>query len=106
MALPGSLAPHARFRAEAYVLTPEEGGRHKPFFTNYRPQFYFQTSDIAGMITLPAEIDMVMPGDSTASWPRSWGKAPSPSPAPREREGRAACKVARALTRLILIRLA
>ena len=66
MALPGSLAPHARFRAEAYVLTPEEGGRHKPFFTNYRPQFYFQTSDIAGMITLPTEIDMVMPGDSTA----------------------------------------
>ncbi len=65
VARPGSLAPYVRFRAEAYVLTPEEGGRHKPFFTNYRPQFYFQTNDVAGMITLPVEIDMVMPGDST-----------------------------------------
>jgi len=64
LAAAGSVLPHTRFLAEAYVLTKAEGGRHKPFFTNYRPQFYFRTSDVAGMIILPDDIDRVKPGDS------------------------------------------
>jgi elongation factor Tu len=64
LAAPGSVTPHARFLAEAYVLTGAEGGRHKPFFTNYRPQFFFQTTDVTGAITLPESIEMVMPGDN------------------------------------------
>ena len=62
---PGSITPHADFHAAIYVLTKEEGGRHKPFFTNYRPQFYFRTTDVTGSITLPEGTEMVMPGDNT-----------------------------------------
>ncbi len=62
---PGSITPHAEFEATIYVLTKEEGGRHKPFFTNYRPQFYFRTTDVTGSITLPEGTEMVMPGDNT-----------------------------------------
>src|SRR5271154_2664305 len=65
LAKPGSITPHTKFKAEAYVLTKEEGGRHTPFFTNYRPQFYFRTTDITGMIQLPEGTEMVMPGDNT-----------------------------------------
>ena len=61
---PGSVKPHTRFKAEAYILTKEEGGRHTPFFTNYRPQFYFRTTDVTGIVTLPAGTEMVMPGDN------------------------------------------
>ena len=61
---PGSITPHTRFRAETYVLTKEEGGRHTPFFSNYRPQFYFRTTDVTGSIKLPEGTEMVMPGDS------------------------------------------
>ncbi|MDB5590295.1 elongation factor Tu [Enterovirga sp.] len=61
---PGSVKPHTRFMAEAYILTKEEGGRHTPFFTNYRPQFYFRTTDVTGVCTLPEGTEMVMPGDS------------------------------------------
>jgi len=61
---PGSITPHTRFRAETYVLTKEEGGRHTPFFSNYRPQFYFRTTDVTGSIRLPEGTEMVMPGDS------------------------------------------
>jgi elongation factor Tu len=61
---PGSVKPHKRFKAEAYILTKEEGGRHTPFFTNYRPQFYFRTTDVTGIVTLPEGTEMVMPGDN------------------------------------------
>ena len=61
---PGSVTPHTVFKAEAYILTKEEGGRHTPFFTNYRPQFYFRTTDVTGVVTLPEGTEMVMPGDS------------------------------------------
>ena len=61
---PGSIKPHRKFEAEAYILTKEEGGRHTPFFTNYRPQFYFRTTDVTGVVTLPGGTEMVMPGDN------------------------------------------
>jgi elongation factor Tu len=61
---PGTIKPHTKFKAEAYILTKEEGGRHTPFFTNYRPQFYFRTTDVTGMVKLPAGTEMVMPGDN------------------------------------------
>jgi elongation factor Tu len=61
---PGSVNPHTKFKAEAYILTKEEGGRHTPFFTNYRPQFYFRTTDVTGVCTLPEGTEMVMPGDN------------------------------------------
>ena len=64
LAAPGSITPHTRFKAEAYVLTKEEGGRHTPFFTNYRPQFYFRTTDVTGVVKLPEGTEMVMPGDN------------------------------------------
>ena len=64
LAKPGSITPHTRFKAEAYILTKEEGGRHTPFFTNYRPQFYFRTTDVTGVVTLPEGTEMVMPGDN------------------------------------------
>ncbi len=63
---PGSVKPHKKFKAEIYVLTKEEGGRHTPFFTNYRPQFYFRTTDVTGIVTLPSGTEMVMPGDNVA----------------------------------------
>jgi elongation factor Tu len=61
---PGSVKPHTKFKAEAYILTKDEGGRHTPFFTNYRPQFYFRTTDVTGIVTLPEGTEMVMPGDN------------------------------------------
>ncbi|CDZ60751.1 Translation elongation factor Tu, partial CDS, partial [Neorhizobium galegae bv. orientalis] len=61
---PGSVKPHTVFMAEAYILTKEEGGRHTPFFTNYRPQFYFRTTDVTGIVELPEGTEMVMPGDN------------------------------------------
>jgi len=64
LAAPGSITPHTKFKAEAYVLTKEEGGRHTPFFTNYRPQFYFRTTDVTGVVKLPEGTEMVMPGDN------------------------------------------
>jgi elongation factor Tu len=64
LAKPGSITPHTKFKAEAYILTKEEGGRHTPFFTNYRPQFYFRTTDVTGTVQLPAGTEMVMPGDN------------------------------------------
>jgi elongation factor Tu len=64
LAKPGTVKPHKKFKAEAYILTKEEGGRHTPFFTNYRPQFYFRTTDVTGIVTLPAGTEMVMPGDN------------------------------------------
>jgi elongation factor Tu len=63
---PGSVKPHTKFKAEAYILTKEEGGRHTPFFGNYRPQFYFRTTDVTGVVELPAGTEMVMPGDNIA----------------------------------------
>jgi elongation factor Tu len=63
---PGSVTPHTKFKAEAYILTKEEGGRHTPFFTNYRPQFYFRTTDVTGVVSLPEGTEMVMPGDNIA----------------------------------------
>ena len=66
LAKPGTITPHTKFKAEAYVLTKEEGGRHTPFFTNYRPQFYFRTTDVTGVVHLPAGVEMVMPGDNIA----------------------------------------
>src|SRR6184192_3399892 len=63
---PGSVKPHKKFKAEAYILTKEEGGRHTPFFNNYRPQFYFRTTDVTGHVTLPAGTEMIMPGDNAA----------------------------------------
>jgi elongation factor Tu len=64
IAKPGSITPHTKFKAEVYVLTKEEGGRHTPFFNNYRPQFYFRTTDVTGTIVLPEGTEMVMPGDN------------------------------------------
>lgn len=61
---PGSITPHTKFNAEVYVLTSKEGGREKPFFTGYRPQFYFRTTDVTGSIELPEGVEMVMPGDN------------------------------------------
>ena len=66
IAKPGSIKPHTKFKAEAYVLTKEEGGRHTPFFTGYRPQFYFRTTDVTGVANLPEGVEMVMPGDNIA----------------------------------------
>tara|TARA_B100001093_G_scaffold414892_1_gene405132 strand:- start:1230 stop:2429 length:1200 start_codon:yes stop_codon:yes gene_type:complete len=63
---PGSITPHTNFKAQVYVLTKDEGGRHTPFFTNYRPQFYFRTTDVTGVVQLPADVEMVMPGDNVA----------------------------------------
>jgi elongation factor Tu len=66
LAKPGSIKPHTKFKAEVYVLSKDEGGRHTPFFTNYRPQFYFRTSDVTGTLTLPEGVEMVMPGDNVS----------------------------------------
>ncbi len=66
VAAPGSITPHTKFKAETYILTKEEGGRHTPFFNGYRPQFYFRTTDVTGVITLPEGIEMVMPGDNVS----------------------------------------
>ncbi len=66
LAKPGSITPHTQFKAEVYVLSKEEGGRHTPFFTNYRPQFYFRTTDVTGTVTLPQGVEMVMPGDNVS----------------------------------------
>lgn len=62
---PGSVTPHTEFEAQAYILSKDEGGRHTPFFNNYRPQFYFRTTDVTGVVTLPEGTEMVMPGDNT-----------------------------------------
>ena len=64
IAKPGSVTPHTKFKATVYVLSKEEGGRHTPFFSNYRPQFYFRTTDVTGVIELPEGVEMVMPGDN------------------------------------------
>jgi elongation factor Tu len=66
LAKPGSITPHTNYKAEVYVLSKEEGGRHTPFFTNYRPQFYFRTTDVTGTVTLPQGVEMVMPGDNVS----------------------------------------
>jgi elongation factor Tu len=66
VAAPGSIMPHTKFKAEAYILTKEEGGRHTPFFNGYRPQFYFRTTDVTGVVKLPEGVEMVMPGDNVA----------------------------------------
>ena len=66
IAKPGSIKPHKKFKAEVYVLSKEEGGRHTPFFSNYRPQFYFRTTDVTGTVKLPEGVEMVMPGDNIA----------------------------------------
>jgi elongation factor Tu len=66
LAKPGSITPHTKFKGEVYVLTKEEGGRHTPFFNGYRPQFYFRTTDVTGAMTLPAGVEMVMPGDNVS----------------------------------------
>ncbi len=66
LAKPGTITPHTKFKAEAYILTKEEGGRHTPFFTNYRPQFYFRTTDVTGVVQLPEGTEMVMPGDNVS----------------------------------------
>ncbi|HEY3130120.1 MAG TPA: EF-Tu/IF-2/RF-3 family GTPase, partial [Acidobacteriota bacterium] len=66
VAAPGSITPHTKFKAEAYVLTKEEGGRHTPFFSGYRPQFYFRTTDVTGVAELPSGTEMVMPGDNVS----------------------------------------
>jgi elongation factor Tu len=66
LAAPGSITPHTKFKCEAYILTKEEGGRHTPFFANYRPQFYFRTTDVTGEVILPSGTEMVMPGDNVA----------------------------------------
>jgi elongation factor Tu len=65
LAAPGSITPHTNFSAQVYVLSKEEGGRHTPFFNGYRPQFYFRTTDVTGVVTLPSGVEMVMPGDNT-----------------------------------------
>ncbi len=65
LAAPGSITPHTQFEAQVYVLSKDEGGRHTPFFNNYRPQFYFRTTDVTGAVTLPDGVEMVMPGDNT-----------------------------------------
>ncbi len=64
LAVPGSITPHTKFKANVYVLKKEEGGRHTPFFNGYRPQFYFRTTDVTGVVTLPEGTEMVMPGDN------------------------------------------
>jgi elongation factor Tu len=64
LAKPGSITPHTKFKAECYILSKEEGGRHTPFFSGYRPQFYFRTTDVTGIVTLPEGVEMVMPGDN------------------------------------------
>jgi elongation factor Tu len=66
LAKPGSITPHLHFKAEVYVLSKDEGGRHTPFFTNYRPQFYFRTTDVTGTVSLPTGVEMVMPGDNVS----------------------------------------
>jgi elongation factor Tu len=66
LAKPGTITPHTKFKAESYILTKEEGGRHTPFFTNYRPQFYFRTTDVTGIVHLPTGVEMVMPGDNVS----------------------------------------
>ena len=66
VAKPGSILPHTKFKAEVYVLNKEEGGRHTPFFSGYRPQFYLRTTDVTGVVTLPEGVEMVMPGDNVA----------------------------------------
>ncbi len=66
LAKPGSITPHTKFKAEAYILTKEEGGRHTPFFKGYRPQFYFRTTDVTGVAQLPEGVEMVMPGDNVS----------------------------------------
>jgi elongation factor Tu len=66
LAKPGSITPHTKFKAEVYVLSKDEGGRHTPFFNNYRPQFYFRTSDVTGTVTLGDGVEMVMPGDNVS----------------------------------------
>ncbi|MEP6672825.1 MAG: EF-Tu/IF-2/RF-3 family GTPase, partial [Chthoniobacter sp.] len=66
IAKPGSIKPHTKFKAEIYVLSKEEGGRHTPFFTNYRPQFYFRTTDVTGSVKLAEGVEMVMPGDNVS----------------------------------------
>jgi elongation factor Tu len=66
VAKPGSITPHTKFKAEAYILAKEEGGRHTPFFNGYRPQFYFRTTDVTGVVTLPEGVEMVMPGDNVS----------------------------------------
>jgi elongation factor Tu len=65
LAAPNSITPHTKFQAQVYVLSKDEGGRHTPFFNNYRPQFYFRTTDVTGSVTLPDGVEMVMPGDNT-----------------------------------------
>ena len=65
IAAPGSITPHTKFKAEIYVFTKEEGGRHTPIFTGYRPQFYFRTTDVTGTVELPEGVEMVMPGDKS-----------------------------------------
>jgi elongation factor Tu len=64
VAAPGSITPHTKFKAEVYILSKDEGGRHTPFFTGYRPQFYFRTTDVTGILSLPEGVEMVMPGDN------------------------------------------
>ncbi|VAW41177.1 Translation elongation factor Tu, partial [hydrothermal vent metagenome] len=66
LAAPGTITPHTKFKAECYILTKEEGGRHTPFFNGYRPQFYFRTTDVTGIVTLPEGVEMVMPGDNVS----------------------------------------
>jgi len=66
VAKPGTIEPHTKFKAEAYILTKEEGGRHTPFFKGYRPQFYFRTTDVTGNVVLPPDREMVMPGDNVS----------------------------------------
>ena len=66
VAVPGSIEPYTKFKAEVYILSKEEGGRHTPFFTGYRPQFYFRTTDVTGILALPEGVEMVMPGDNVA----------------------------------------
>jgi elongation factor Tu len=66
VAKPGSITPHTKFKAEVYILTKEEGGRHTPFFSGYRPQFYLRTTDVTGVVTLPEGVEMVMPGDNVS----------------------------------------
>jgi len=66
LAKPGTITPHTKFKAEVYVLSKEEGGRHTPFFTNYRPQFYFRTTDVTGTVALAQGVEMVMPGDNVS----------------------------------------
>ena len=66
LSAPGTIKPHSKFKGEAYILSKDEGGRHTPFFSNYRPQFYFRTTDVTGAVELPAGTEMVMPGDNIA----------------------------------------